>query len=365
VTFRPSAINARSASLTITDNHNGVVGSTQTVTLGGSGIAPIAGVSPTTLAFGSQYVNTASAARTVTLSNTGSGPLTIASIAFRGTNPTHYSQTNTCGTSVAAGGNCTISVTFKPTAFGARPASLIVTDNHNGVVGSTQTVSLTGSGTAPVAAVSPTTQAFGNQNVNTTSAARTVTLSNTGTAPLTIASIAIGGTNPGDYAQTNTCAATVAAGANCVISVRFTPTAAGARSASLVVTDDSNGTAGSTQTVALTGAGVIPPIATVSPTSLDFGTQWNNQTSAAQTVTLTNTGTAVLQITGVAISGPRASDYLLTNNCGTSLAVGASCTCSVRFRPTFTGLKTATLTFTDNNGGPSSTQTVALTGSGY
>src|SRR5207249_6067481 len=110
----------------------------------------------------------------------------------------------TCGTSLAPGSSCAISVTFKPTATGTRTGSVTITDS---ATGSPQKLSLTGSGVSsgtstPVASLSPTSLAFGNQTVGTTSAARVITLSNTGTASLSISGIAVTGTNSGDFAQT-------------------------------------------------------------------------------------------------------------------------------------------------------------------
>ena len=95
-------------------------------------------------------------------------------------------------------------MTFKPTASGTRTAAVTLTDN---ATGSPQTVSLTGTGTAPVASLSPSSLTFASQAVGTTSAAQTVTLNNTGNAALTITSIALTGTNASDFAQTNTCGA--------------------------------------------------------------------------------------------------------------------------------------------------------------
>ena len=106
------------------------------------GPLPVASPSPTTLTFTGQPVGSTSSAQTVTFSNTGTAPLTITSIAASG----DFGQTNTCGTSVAAGANCTISVTFTPTAAGTRTGTLTVTDNNNAVAGSTQTVTLSGTG---------------------------------------------------------------------------------------------------------------------------------------------------------------------------------------------------------------------------
>src|SRR5262249_34977236 len=112
-----------------------------TASLSGTGAAavPVAGLSPTSLTFGSQTVGTTSAAQGLTLSNTGTAALAISGIATSG----DFAQTNNCGTSLAAGANCTINVTFTPTATGARTGTLSVTDN---AAGSPQTASLSGTG---------------------------------------------------------------------------------------------------------------------------------------------------------------------------------------------------------------------------
>jgi len=251
VTFKPSASGSRTAYLSITDNARG---SPQKVTLSGTGTltaaaAPVDGLSPTSLAFGNQSVGTTSTAQTATLSNTGNAALSITSLALTGTNASDFAQTNTCGSSVAASANCTISVTFKPAASGSRTASVSITDNASG---SPQAVSLSGTGTAALASLSPTSLAFGNQAVDMTSTAQTVTLSNTGNAALSITSLALTGTNASDFAQSNTCGSSLAAGANCTIVVMFTPSVAGTEAASLSIADNSSG---SPQTVSLSGAG--------------------------------------------------------------------------------------------------------------
>jgi hypothetical protein len=126
-----------------------------------------------------------------------------------------------------------------------------ITDNASG---SPQTVSLsgTGTGTAALVSLSPTSLAFGNQPVDMTSSAQTVTLSNTGNAALSITSLALTGTNASDFAQANTCGSSVAAGANCTIAVMFTPSVTGTEAASLSIADNRSG---SPQTVPLSGAG--------------------------------------------------------------------------------------------------------------
>jgi Abnormal spindle-like microcephaly-assoc'd, ASPM-SPD-2-Hydin len=197
---------------------------------------------------------------------------------------------------------------------------------------------------------SPTSLSFGNQNVGTTSAQQTVVLSNIGTATLTITTIS----TSGDFAQSNNCGTSLPAGTSCAISVTFTPTASGSRSGTLSITDNA---AGSPQTVSLSGTG-IAPLATLSLDSLNFGNQNAGTTSPPRSITLTNSGTAAMTITSISTSG----DFAQTNNCGASLAVGASCTINVTFTPTTTQSRIGTLSVTDNASG--SPQTVSLSGSG-
>jgi hypothetical protein len=113
-----------------------------------------------------------------------------------------------------------------------------------------------GQAPAPIASLSTASLSFGQLAVSSTSAAQSVTLTNTGNALLSISTLYLGGVNFTDFAQTNTCASSVSAGANCAISVTFTPTGARSRTASLVIVDNAGG---SPQTVSLTGTGVPPP----------------------------------------------------------------------------------------------------------
>ena len=212
-----------------------------------NGIGTAANLSPTSLSFGTVAILTTSAAKTVTLTNVGTTTLTISGIAITGTNAGDFAQTHNCGSSLAAQTSCSISLTFKPTASGARTAALSVTDN---AAGSPQTVTLNGVGTT--ANLSPTSLSFGTIAILTTSAAKTVTLTNVGTTTLTISGIAIAGTNAGDFAQTHNCGSSLAAQTSCSISLTFKPTASGARTAALSVTDNA---AGSSQAVSLGGIG--------------------------------------------------------------------------------------------------------------
>jgi FtsP/CotA-like multicopper oxidase with cupredoxin domain len=316
---------------------------------------PTANVTAGPLSFGEQFINTMSAAQTVTVTNTGTGNLAISGVAL--TSGAHFGMTNNCPAVLAPDANCTINMTFKPTVTGALADTLTITDNTGNVANTQQAVSLTGAGTAPIGSASGALT-FSNQNVGTTSAAQPITLSNSGTAPLSIANIVV----PAPFVQMNDCGATLAVGANCTINVTFTPTAAGIAAGNVIITDNTNGVAGSQQVVSLTGTGTVP-IAVVTPLTLpSFGNVTVGATSAAQTVTVTNSGTGNLSIAGAVITG---ANFGMTNNCPAVLVPNANCTIDVRFQPTVMGALADTLTITDNtNGVLNSHQVVSLTGTG-
>jgi hypothetical protein len=207
--------------------------------------SPVVVLTPTSLTFGTQLINTTSPAQTVTLMNTGSGTLTITNVTTTGN---FHIQTNTCGSTVQPGGSCTISVTFTPLGAGMRSGKLSVYDN---APGSPQSVTLMGIGT--VITVSPSSLSFGNQKVGTTSAPQAVTVTNVGSASITISSIRFFGGNPADFAQTNNCGSSLGGSSSCAINVTFTPHAKGLRSSTLAIYDTGGG---SPQTVTVSGTGM-------------------------------------------------------------------------------------------------------------
>jgi hypothetical protein len=143
VVFDPSAAGPGTATLSVNVG-NGVA--TQTVALSGTGVVSTYTVSPTSAAFGNQLVNLASGAKTITVTNTGALTLPITGIALSTSGSQPFSQTNTCGASVAVGASCTISVVFDPSAAGPSTATLSV---NAGVQPST--INLSGTGTFTVA----------------------------------------------------------------------------------------------------------------------------------------------------------------------------------------------------------------------
>jgi hypothetical protein len=208
----------------------------------------VIGVNPSALIFGTQPVGILSAAQSVTVSNGGTGSLTISSITVSG----DFAENSNC-TTIAPGAICTVQATFTPTTTGTRAGNITLVDNAG-----TQVVTLIGTGTAAGVALNPSALTFGNQAVGTTSSAQTVVVSNGGPGALTITSV----TASGDFAETNNCT-TIAASANCTINVTFTPTVTGTRNGTVTLVDNVG-----VQAVTLTGGTVEYSLAPSSGSSL-------------------------------------------------------------------------------------------------
>jgi hypothetical protein len=344
VVFTPAAAGTSTGALTLTDN---ALGSPQTVQLSGTGTTSALALSPASLSFGNQAVGTTSTPSPVTVMNTGTSPLTFSSITASGA----FAETNNCGASIPASTSCTVNVTFTPTAGGATTGALTFIDN---APASPQLLQLTGTGTAATAAItlSPTSLAFGNQAVGTTSPASPVTVTNTGTSPLTISSIAASGA----FSETNNCGTSIPASTSCTVNVTFTPTAGGATTGAVTFVDNAPS---SPQLLPLTGTGTASTAAiTLSPASLSFGNEAVGSTSTALTITATNTGSSLLNFTSIIASGA----FSQTNNCGASIPAGTNCTINVTFTPTASGAAVGAVSFTDN--APASPQAVSLSGTG-
>jgi hypothetical protein len=222
---------------------------TQTFTVTPASLA----LSPASLRFGIQQLGTTSGAQTVTVTNSGTASLTLTSIGIAGANSSDFNQTNNCPLSpstFAPAATCQLSVTFAPTASGPRKSAINVQDNS----GDSLSGLLTGVGTA--VGLSPASLTFPSQSVGTSGTPQTVTLSNSGSSPMNIWQIALRGANAADFSKSTTCGATLAAGNNCGITVTFTPSAAGTRSASLLISEDGGG---SPQSVSLSGTGSGDP----------------------------------------------------------------------------------------------------------
>jgi len=314
-------------------------------------------LTPNPLGFGDVRLGSSKTA-TVSFANSGTDDTFVTGVAVSGQSAADFTVDPgswTCANSpsgfdVPAGGSCTVDVIFAPSAAGDRTASLAVT---NSSVEGAQTLPLTGTGTNAAVSLSATSLDFGQQAVGTTGQPEQITVTNSGTTSLAVGAVAASG----DFAaDASACTAQpVPAGQACVINVTFSPTATGNRSGALTI---SSNAASSPDTVALTGTGVAPVIG-VTPGSLAFGSVPIGTVSSPQNVTVTNSGTSGLHVTGATASGPFA---VSADGClgGGAVAPGDSCQIGVQFAPAGTGPASGTLTISSDGG----TATVALSGSG-
>ena len=314
-------------------------------------------LAPTGFAFPTTNKGAQSAPQTVTLSNVGSAPLTGVSISPSSNDFTL--SNNNCGTTVAVGASCTISVSFSPQSGGLIQGTLNFTDSAGD---SPQPVTLAGTGVSgPFATIAPQTLVFPPEPAEEAAPPQTVTITNTGTAVLTIGGVNT--TNEDFNISQQTCVSgSIPVGQSCTVTIIWTNFADTLpESGQLIIQDNApNGQ----QVVALVG-GVTVSTVTVAPTSLAFGNQPVNTTSAAKSVVITNTGNANVSVPSIVVP----PGYAETDNCksaGVLVPPNGSgqnnCTINVTFTPTSATGFTGNLTITDSAAG--SPHTVALTGTG-
>jgi hypothetical protein len=299
---------------------------------------------PSALTFGSQMVGTASATQTVSLENTGSLALSVTSIAVEGA----FSEIDGCvNTTVSVGGSCAIQVAFAPTGTGPQTGQITINAN---VSGGQIKVALDGTGTAGgTVTLSPNIISFGQEAVGSTSAPLQIAAGNSGTAAIPITGLAV--TGPFAIAGDACGTVSLAPESDCQIQVSFKPAQPGPATGTLTLTDGAG-----TQTVDLNGTGLSAPSDTLSAAALTFPATATGQASAAQSLTITNSGGQ--QLTSIAVSA--SSGFATANACGTELAANSSCTIAAQFVPAQTGNITGTLTISDEL----RTRTVSLSGTG-
>jgi Astacin (Peptidase family M12A)/Abnormal spindle-like microcephaly-assoc'd, ASPM-SPD-2-Hydin/Divergent InlB B-repeat domain len=354
VTCNPAIAGATTGSLAISDS---APDSPQTVTLSGTGNLPLT-ISPAAVAFGTETVGHTTAAKTATLTNNESSTLSF-SFSASG-NYAISSSGTTCGGSVASKGKCNIAVTFTPTANGSINGSVTITDAAGF---SPQLIALSGSGsgggTAPLT-FTPATLAFAAQVAGTASPAKSLTVKNTSAGSVTLNSIATSGDFSAVGSGGTPCAASLnlVAGASCTLGVTFSPAlgANGAISGGVVITDNA---AVNQQILDAKGTAALP--LAFAPTALSFAPQTVATTSTAQTVTLTNNLSTVLDPAMIG-SGDYTAVPGGATPCGSTLAGKAHCTFIVTFTPSAVGTRAATITVTDSANPP--VQTMSVTGTG-
>ena len=283
----------------------------------GTGSGPSVSLLPAALQFSEIPVGSTSQPQQVLLEDLSSSALSISSISVTG----DFAENDDCGTSLAAGGSCTLSVTFTPTASGPRTGTVVINDN---APGSPHTVTLSGgNGLAPAASVTPSSLNFPNLPIGTSSTAQSVQLTNTGSTTLSLGNLHVAG----DYSQTNNCPAALVAGSACTFNVTFTPTATGSRGGGLTINDNASS---SPQNITLSGTG------------MDFGIA-----SSPSSATVKTGGTATYTLTVSPVGGSFGNAINLS--CG---SLPNLTTCS--FSPS---------SFTPGSNSATSTLKIATTGS--
>jgi len=318
---------------------------------------PATSIFPSTASNFTATAGFSSAPQIFSLVNIGNQLLTITSISIVGPDASSFSQSNTCLATLAPNAHCSITITFNPATAGTFTATLQVVDN---APGSPQTLVLNGTGIAPAPAVtfSPSAVSFPSINQGSSSLPQSLTVISSGNTTLHISSVSLTGPDPSDFNFTNNCTAPLAPASNCSISLVFSPTAPGQRTADLMITDDAQG---SPQSVVLSGTGIaVLPALSLSPPAPSFPVTTQGASSAPQTLTAVNSGNAPLQVSSISLTGSNATEFGVSSTCTAPLAPSASCSISLVFSPTASGQGSANLVITDD--APDSPQTIPLNG---
>ena len=338
VSFAPSQVGPEIGTLSLSD---GTV--TYALQLSGTGSgAPSVTVSPASIYFGNFPVSGQLGGERVYLTNNGNAATTLGPPSTTGDFGIFQ---NDCPGLLGAGQTCSMIVSYGPSSPGPHTGTYNITDG--GVT--LHTIPLSGDAYATTAEFSPASLTFATTEVGSTSAAQTVTMTNTGGGALSLGVLAAAG----DFGiVSNTCVTVLYPQQTCSFAVNFEPSADGPRYGSISLPDQYT-----THTLLLSGNGHGTASVAVTPSALSFGTVAINSTSTAQTVTVSNIGTAAIALSPAGISG---DFFLAANACETTLAAGATCALTINFAPTASGLRTGALTVTDAIG----THVIALSGNG-
>jgi hypothetical protein len=341
----------------------------------GSGEGPFAMISPTSVNFGSQLVNSVSnMPQEVTVTNTGTQALQFSAVAISGADASQFptaSEADMCAVAnsptLQPGQFCVVEFNFGPTQTGTVNAEVDLVDNSGGVAGSKQVIQITGVGSTTgtaILGIAPTALNFGSQQVGVTSGSQIVTFTNSGSADLNFTNFAITGNSSTSFGfvakGANACplpSGKLVAGGNCTLSVDFDPNSAGPVSAALTISDNAQG---SPQSVALSGNGGTTGIS-ITPASVNFAVETVGSPSPGAPVTIVNAGTTpiVLSVTVVG-TDPKDFSAIETPTCPQPLGAGNSCVISAVFDPTQAGNRSAAIQISDN--APGSPQTISVSG---
>jgi 6-phosphogluconolactonase (cycloisomerase 2 family) len=203
----------------------------------------------------------------------------------------------------------------------------------------------------PSLSFSATSLSFGSIQTGSPSMPQTVTLTSNGGQALSVDSISLGGADPDQFQETDTCQtpAVLQPTKFCSISITFLPTATASLQATLSITDNAPG---SPQSVTLTGTGTAPPppapAVTVSPNPVSFPSTVQGVASTAIAVGVMNSGNATLHISSVTLSGNNAGDFMMINGCSGPYAPNTGCTITLTFTPLAAGQRSAIISIADD-----------------
>lgn len=301
--------------------------------------------------YGTVVTGTTSADGTFVLMNTGgaASPNLSAVLSDAAKTAGFSIKTDSCsGTSLAAGSSCQIVVVLMPATPGSPAGDLTISAG----AGVSVTARLTAMAIAPGALrITPDAQTFGMVAQNQGSSSQTFTITNGGQQATGAISVALGGTDKGEFQVTaDGCGKqTLAVGTtSCQITVRFAPTGLGAKSASLTVSASPGGMA----VAQLSGTGITQGTLAITPSTKDFGMVQQMMLGATQIFSIQNTGQATTGVLSTMLSGADGPNYsTLANNCnGHTLMAGDVCSVTIQFAPVTPGNKLVSLSITGANG---------------
>lgn len=298
---------------------------------------PTAVPTPSALAFGDANLGSPVVLQQLSIQNTGDTPLSFGSVQLMGADAASFQLgSNGCPASLDAGMSCALDVGFRPTASGLQQATLSIESDDPA---SPLNVPLAGTGTNPLASVSPADADFGELEVGTTSPQQTVTVTNAGTGSLILGGVwlqddgnfqIVGGDCPGRTLQGND---------SCAVELVFAPYRLGILTGTLIIDSNAGGS-----NVPLTGASSAAGTAvlSLSPNPIDFGSVNPGSTRQLQ-VHVANIGDGTLVFGNVEpiLTGDIDQFDFLAATCGNLLMAGESCTATFVFHPTSNGAKSA------------------------
>jgi hypothetical protein len=339
ITLTPQSVGSQTATLFVTTSAGSIE-----VAISGTSAGPKVSPSPRSVKFPKQFLDTPPAIRVVRISNSGKGVLSWIPPVLQGPHTSDFVIEDDCSATLQSRDACSVSVGFSPTGGGERKAELVIAAGTSAET----VIGLSGSAIAPTpkAKLSPTRLAFSQVGVGTTTT-RTVQITSTGDAPLRVSDAEVALDDKSDYLIEWSCDETLVAGESCLIDVSLTPEEPGDLQTNLTVITNAG-----TNVIPIT-AKAVGPSPRVSPTSVKFSKQAVGETSEPKIVKISNSGLGLLTVATISLRGDHASDFVISNTCGSPIAKSEACEIEVQFVPSAAGDRAAVIDIVDNAGGRS------------